>query len=161
VDDGLSYDETIKVLRAALVEVEGNTWAFQVRSRGQPKLLSSHAWRELGEIEALLVESIVEALSCELRAEPWTRFARLRARGRGLLKALAGERGVIERLCREFTHSPVEGWRRATPQLEATVWPFFVARTHYGANTFSLALDQPAPFPPLIWHPGRREFQGR
>jgi hypothetical protein len=159
VGESISYEDTIKILRAALVAADGNAWAFQVRWRGQPKLLSERSWRELADIEKLLGRSLAQALRQELRVAPWTYRGRIQARWRGIVRGLANERWVVARLYQEFSQSPVESWRREVPQLETTLWPFFVARTHYGANTLALALDQPAPFPALIWHPGRQDFQ--
>ena len=116
------------------------------------------AWAELGGIEALLCERLVEALRRELRAEPWGTFGQASALLRGISTGLSPERSLLDRLCRKASANPVELWRAGAPQLEATLWPFFSARTRYLANTTALALNQPSPFPPLIWHPGRREF---
>ncbi len=156
---GLSYDETVRVLRAALVEAEGNARGFGVRARGRPELVSSHSWRELAEIEDLLAQQLEAALRNELRVAPHSAFTRMRAHWRGLWGGLASERALMRRLFHESRHSQVATWRAGAPQLEAVLWPFFAARTQYLANTLALALDEPAPAPPLIWHPGRREFR--
>ncbi len=156
---GLGYDATVRVLREALVEAEGNARGFAVRARGRPELLSSHTWRELAEIEDFLAQRLEAALRNELRVVPHTAFTRIRAHWRGLWGGLASEQGLVRRLLHASTHSPVEAWRAGAPQLEAVLWPFFASRTQYLANTLALALDEPAPSPALIWHPGRREFR--
>ncbi len=161
MNGGLSYEETVRVLRGALVESEGNSRGFAVRARGRPELVSSHTWQELAEIEDLLAQHLEAALRSELRVVPHTAFTRIRAHWRGLWGGLASERALIRRLFHESTHSQVEAWRAGAPQLEAVLWPFFVSHTQYLANTLALALDEPAPSPPLIWHPGRREFRLR
>jgi hypothetical protein len=161
VTRALDYDETVRVLRASLVEAAGNAWAFGLRSRARPTLLSSRAWQELGAIEAVLVQHLEAALRRELRVEPRPLATRLRMYGRGLCAGLAGERSLVTRLLRESLRSPVQAWREAAPQLEAALWPFFVARTQYLANTLALALDEPTSFSTLVWHPGRREFHRR
>ena len=157
----LGYDATLRIVRAALVTAEGNAWGFQVRSRGAPKLLSRRAWQELCEVEGFLVSALREVLRRELRVEPQTLLMRLRTGWRCLSVALVGEQNVIVRLLGEGVASPLETWRRDATQLEASLWPFFVSRTQHLANVCALALDEPAPFPPLIWHPGQRQFQHR
>ncbi len=156
---GLDYDETVRVLRAALVEAEGNARGFHIRARGRPSLVASRSWRELGEIEVLLAQRIEAALRRELRVDPRTALTRIRAYWRGLWAGLASEWSLVRRLFRENTQSQVQTWRAQAPQLEPVLWPFFVARTQYLANTLALGLDEPAPCPALIWHPGRREFR--
>lgn len=159
VSGGLAYDETVRLLRAALVEAEGNARAFTIRGRGRPELVSSRSWHELSEIETLLAQHIEKTLRGELRVEPRSALTTLRAHWRALRGGLAAERSLARRLFRENTGSRVQSWREQAPQLEHVLWPFFVARTQHLANTFALALNEPAPSPPLIWHPGRREFR--
>ena len=159
--EGLGYDASVRVLREALVEAEGNARGFAVRARGRPELLSSHSWRELAEIENLLAQRLEGALQSELRVVPHTAFTRIRAHWRGLWGGLASERSLVRQLFHQTSHSQVEAWRAGAPQLESVLWPFFVSRTQYLANTLALALDEPAPSSPLIWHPGRREFRLR
>ncbi len=161
MSQGLGYDATLRIVRTALVAARGNAWGFQVRSRGAPKLLSRRAWQELCEIETLLVHALREVVRRELHAEPHTLLMRMHTGWRCLSVALMGERNVIVRLLREGVASPLETWRRDAPQLETSLWPFFVSRTQHLANVCALALDEPAPFPPLIWHPGQRGFQRR
>ncbi len=155
----LGYDGTVRLLRSALAKTSGNAWAFQVRSRGQPKLLSASTWKSLCEIEQLLVAQIEQALRQDLRVEPRPWRVALSGQLRGLRVALAAEPGTVRRLHDEAVRARVSTWRERAPQLEARLWPFFVERTQYLANTLALALDEPAVFPALVWHPGRREFR--
>lgn len=157
----VGYEDALRALRASLAEAAGNARVFAIRSRGAPRLLSAHSWGELAEIETLLVRELVLALRNELRVEPWSYATRLRAGWRGVLGGLRPEAGLVAGLLRELLEHPVERWRAGAPQLEAGLWPFFSARTRYLANTFALALNEPAPHAPLIWHPGRREFTAR
>lgn len=157
----LSYDETIRALRRALTEAGAHARAFSVRSRGRPKLISARTWGELGEIEALLVGALEEILRRELRAEPWTLPTRSRTGARALWESLRGEEALVRALFDKARRHPVHEWRRGAPQIERTLWSFFVARTEHLANTLALALNEPAPYPPLLWHPGRREFTHR
>ncbi len=157
----LDYDETVRLLRASLSEAEANAWAFQVHSRARPALVSSRTWNELAQIEAVLAHHIEEALKRELRVEPRTVLTRVRKRWRQLSRGVAREHTLVARMLRESCRSPVSTWREQTPQLEGSLWSFFVARTQYFANTFSLALNEPTPFPPLVWYPSRRTFQGQ
>jgi hypothetical protein len=154
----LSYDETVRALRGALAEAAGHARAFAVRARGRPQLVSTRTWGELAEIEALLAGAVETTLRRELRVEPWTLFVRGRTGARIIVESLRGERGLVRTLFEEARTHAVREWRQGAPQLEPTLWPFFVARSDYLANTFALALDEPAPHPPLLWHPGRREF---
>jgi hypothetical protein len=132
-----------------------------MRARGRPELVSSRSWAELAEIEALLGARLQAAIRQELRAEPLTPVVQLRALWRALRDGLlAAEARLVRRQLRAAASHPVASWRSGAPQLEADLWPFLEARTHYLANTFALALDEPAPFAPLIWHPGSRSFRG-
>ena len=155
------YAETLRVLRDTKVQAVGNAWAFGVRAGSSPSLLSPHAWRELGEIESLLEHTLRDVIRRELRAEPAPYFSFLKARWRGLRVGLGNEDSAVRRLLSELTQSSVDQWREGAPQLEASLWPFLTDRTHYLANTLSLALSEPAPYPAMIWHPGRREFSSR
>jgi hypothetical protein len=115
-------------------------------------------WAELAEIEALLVRGLEEALRRELRIEPWTLSVRTRAGARAVAESLRGEEPLVRALISEARDHPVQDWRRRAPQLESELWPFFVARTEYLANGLALALNEPAPYPVLVWHRGRQEF---
>ena len=154
----LTYDETVRALRAALAEVSRHTRAFAVRSRARPRLVSARTWAELAEIEAVLAFGLEETLQRELHVAPQTLLVRARTGARLLAESLRGEEGLVRALFGRARTHPVRDWRAATPQLESTLWPFFVARTDYLANTLALALNEPAPFPLLLWHPGRHEF---
>ena len=158
--EALGYEQALRALRGSLAQVAGNARAFAIRARGRPALISGHSWAELAQIEQLLAAKLEAVLRRELRAEPWSGFARLRALARGIRGGLEGERSFARRLLEEARAHPVERWRSGTPQLEETLWPFFSARTRYLANTLALALDEPTPHRPLIWHPARREFRG-
>lgn len=160
VADELGYDETLRALRRSLVVATGNAQAFGIRARGRPSLLSARGWAELAEIEAVLAQHLVQALRRELRAEPLSFWGRTAAMWRGIAGAVAPERSFVARLFRSASAHPVESWRAGAPQLEADLWPFFSARTHHLANALALALNEPAPYPPLFWHPGAREFRG-
>ncbi len=155
----LGYDQVVRLLRSALAQSSGNAWAFQVRSRGRPNLLSGPTWRTLCEIERLLVARVEQALRQDLRVEPRPWQIALSGQLRGLRIALAAERGTVRRLHDEAVRARVSSWRERAPQLEARLWPFFTERTQYLANTLALALNEPAVFPALVWHSGRREFR--
>ncbi|MFQ5513400.1 MAG: hypothetical protein ACE5FG_03095 [Myxococcota bacterium] len=153
-----AYDEALAFLRSALVESAGNARAFERRAGGRPTQLSPRAWRELSEIELQLTNVLENVIRSELRETPWNGWLRLRAQALGCRGALGAEQRLIQRVHRRCVDAPLEQWRDARPQLEGVLWPFFVDRTQYLANTLALALDEPAPYRPLIWHPGRREF---
>jgi hypothetical protein len=159
LSEGLSYDETELLLRNSLVEVSGNARAFALRSRAGARLVSKRSWSELAQIEAQLERDLADTLRLELRSEPWSWLARTRALGRGLGLGITSEAHLIRVLFERVRAHPVERWREDAPQLEASLWPLYVARTHYLANTLALALDEPAPYPALIWNPHRREFR--
>jgi hypothetical protein len=160
VGESLDYDATLRVLRKALGEAAGNARGFGMRAGGRPELLSSRIWSELSEIESILGGHLQGAIQQELRAKPWTPAVQLSALWRTLQNGLlAGEARLIQRQLRAASSHPVSAWRRGAPQLEPSLWPFLEARTHYLANTFALALDEPAPFPALIWHPGTQSFR--
>lgn len=159
MDADLGYDETLRVLRQSLVRAVSNAWVFTIRARGRPQLLSARGWLELVEIERTLGGQLERALRSDLRVEPWSALGRTRSLYRGIWDSLRGERALVVDLFGRASRDPVDAWRRGAPQLEESLWPFFTGRTHYLANTFALALDEPAPFPTVIWHPGRREFR--
>jgi hypothetical protein len=154
-----SYDDAVAVLRHALLDAAANARAFGIRARGRPQLLSARAWAELAQIEALLARDLTDTLKLELHEEPWSPFRELRALLLGLWRALIPEPALVSRLYREASAHPVESWRAAAPQLEASLWPFFSARTRHLANATALALNEPQPHPALFWHPSRREFR--
>lgn len=157
--DALDYEAAIRVLRGSLLEAGVNLRAFDVRSRGRPRLLTARDWAELAGIEALLAARLEQALARELRVEPWTWPGRVLAFWRGVAGGLAAERAFAASRLRAATEQPVEQWRAAAPQLESTLWPFFSQRTRYLANTMALALDEPAPYPPLVWLPRDLRFK--
>ena len=154
-----SYDDAVAALRDSLVEAAANARGFAIRARGRPKLLSARAWAELAQIEALLARDLVDCLKLELHEEPSSPFREMVALLRGLWRALISEPALVRRLYRDASQHPVEAWRAAAPQLEASLWPFFAARTRHLANTTALALNEPQPWPALFWHPARREFR--
>jgi len=157
----LGYDAAVAVLRAALAESGGSARAFELRSRARPRLLTARSWHELAVIEALLAARLATALSRELRVPPWSLAARARAGATFAARALAPETRVVRRVFERARTHPVERWRAAAPQLEGMLWPFFSARTRYLANVAALALSERAPYPPLLWHPARKEFLDR
>ncbi len=157
----LGYEAAVAVLRAALADASGSARAFEVRSRARPELLSARSWHELAVIETLLAERLATALARELRVAPWSLTARARAGASFVAVALAPESRDVRRVFARARSHPVERWRAGARQLEATVWAFFCARTRYLANVTALALSEPAPYPPLLWHPARREFLDR
>ncbi len=157
--EGLDYDGALRLLRELLCEAAANTWAFRLRARRSPTLLSERGWMELAEVESRLRHCLEQGIRHELRTDAWTYLLRVRTVARGLRLALVGERAVVERLRHTSACAPLEAWRRGAPQLEQRLWPLLVPRTHHLANALSLALNEPAPFPPLIWHPGRGEFR--
>ena len=153
----IGYDEIVGLLRRELGRVARNARVFALRARARPALLSPREWALLAQIEAELQDLLQHTLQLELHAEPWTSGRQLGSLVGGLLDGLRGERPLLARLLREAAGHPVAQWREGAPQLQ-DLWPFFEARTRYLANTLALALDEPAPFPPLVWNPRRREF---
>lgn len=156
----IDYNAAVTLVRHLLVGAAGGSRAFSIRARGRPQLLSERGWGELAAIEALLSTRLEQVLQGELRVNPWSGLARARALWCGLRDGLMGEERLLRSLLEEARSTPVEAWRRGAPQLEAPLWGFFAQRTHHLANAAALALAEPAPFPTLIWHPGRHEFQG-
>lgn len=154
----ISYDETIVLLRGELRNVARNARVFALRSRGRPTLLGARSWAELAQIEAELQDLLQHTLQLELHVDPWTRWGRSGTALGSFIDSLASERRLLQRLFAGALHHPVEHWRAGVPQLEDALWPFLSARTRYLANTLALALDEPAPFPPLVWQPRRRQF---
>jgi hypothetical protein len=154
----MEYDEAVRVVRGILEDSAGKARAFATRSRGRPSLLSDRTWAELATIETLSSQRALEALQRELRVESWTPLAQARAAWRGLRDGLVAESALVRRLLEEACASPIERWRIEAPQLEACLWRFLHARTRHLANSAALGLGEPAPYPALIWHPGRREF---
>lgn len=157
--EALSYDEALRALRGALVEAAGNARVFALRARRDGRLMRARDWAQLSEIEARLERDLADTLRLELHADPWPWVTLTRAIYRGLWLALLGEERLVRGLFESARRHPVEDWRAGAPQLEASLWPFFVDRTRYLANTLALALHQPAPFPALLWHPGQRQFK--
>jgi hypothetical protein len=155
----LGYDAALRVLRGALAAAAANAQAFATRSQLGQGLLSARGWSELAEIEAELTRRLEHALRRELRADPWPVPARLHCWLRAQRDIWSGERATLLRQLREASALPLGRWRAGAPQLESALWPFFEQRTHHLANTLALALGEPAPFPAIIWHPGRREFR--
>ncbi len=155
----LSYDDAVLVLRGSLVEAAANARVFALRARRGGRLLTARDWAQLAEIEAGLEHDLADTLRLELHAEPWTWLARTGAIYRGAWLALQREPRLVRGMFESARNHPVDRWREAAPQLEASLWPFFADRTRYLANTLALALHEPAPFPALIWHPGRRAFR--
>ncbi len=155
----LRYDDAITALRKALMEARTNARAFAVHARARPRLLSARTWAELAEIELLLARRLEQALSRELRVAPWTPLDRVRTWLGGLFGGLRPESRLVGELWRATLAHPVERWRTGTPQLEESLWPFFVSRTRHLANALALAQNEPAPYPQIFWHPGRRQFQ--
>jgi hypothetical protein len=148
----------IGLLRRELRRVARNARVFALRSRARPTLLSARSWAELAEIEAELQDLLQHTLRLELHVEPWTALGRVRTGIGSFLDSLRGERRLLERLLDEAVQHPIERWRSGVPQLEDALWPFLGGRTRYLANMLALALDEPAPFPPLLWQPRRRQF---
>jgi hypothetical protein len=159
VPDALDYDATLRALRASLIEVQGNARAFAIRARGRPSLLSTRGWAELAQIEQRLARDLADSVRLELHEEPGSLVNRARAEIRGLRLGLASEPRLLSHLMEEASSHPIQEWRPLAPQLEASLWPFFAARTEHLANAAALALNEPQPFPPLFWHPARSEFQ--
>ncbi len=154
----LAYDEVIVVLRRELRRVARNARVFGLRSRARPALLGARSWAELAQIEAELQDLLEHTLRLELHVEAWTTWGRSVGAFGSFVGSLVSERRLLTRLFAEAIHHPVDRWRAGVPQLEDALWPFLSARTRYLANTLALALDEPAPFPPLIWQPRRRQF---
>ena len=159
MSEGFDYDRAIQLLRRSLIETAGNAQAFAIRARGRPKLVSARNWAELAEIEARLARDLDDTIRLELRVGGFTFIGRALAFYRGIWLGLQSETWVVNKLFRDAAEHPIEQWREASPQLEASLWPFFVKRTHHLANTLALALDEPSPYPIIFWHPGRHEFQ--
>lgn len=157
--EAFDYDEAVVALRGALAETAAQARAFAIRARGRPALVSARSWAELAEIEAHLARDLEDCLRLELHVDPWPMTVRIRAGLRGVLTALASEPRLVERLLTGAADHPVERWRRAAPQLEASLWPLFVSRTRHLANAAALALNEPQPYPALFWHANRREFR--
>ena len=157
--EAFSYDDAVAALRHSLFEASANARAFGIRARGRPQLLSARAWAELAHVEALLARDLTDTLKLELHHEPWAPFGEMWALLRGFWRALISEPALVTRLYREACEHPVESWRTAAPQLEASLWPFFSARTRHLANATALALNEPQPHPDLFWHPSRQEFR--
>jgi hypothetical protein len=154
----LGYDEVVRELRVALIACTANAQAFAARRHLARDRISARTWSELAQIEARLAKRLHSALQSELRAQPWTFAARVRATVRSLRDEWSRERPLLVRRLREAQALPVAAWRAGNPQLEARVWPFLQNRTEHLANALALALNEPAPFPPIVWHAGRQEF---
>ncbi len=154
----LGYEEIIALLRRELRGVARNARVFGLRSRARPSLLSGRSWAELAQIEAELQDILEHTLRLELHVEPWTAWGRTAVGVGSFVASLTSERRLLTRLFGAAAHHPVERWRIGVPQLEDALWPFLSGRTRYLANTLALALNEPAPFAQLIWHPRRRQF---
>jgi hypothetical protein len=155
----LGPEDAQGILRSALCAAAANARAFATRSQLPRGLLSQRSWSELADIEADLAGRLEQTLRRELRTDPWTASTRLHRWLRAQRDVWSGERPTLKRQLREATDLPVERWRAAAPQLEPALWPFFAQRTQHLANSMALGLGEPAPFPAIIWHPGRREFR--
>jgi hypothetical protein len=153
------YDAAVRVLQRSLTAATANARAFGARTYTGHGLISARGWNELAEIEAHMVRLLRAALQRELRTEPRPLAARVRSWLRGERDSWSGERSLIARQLREASSWPVAAWRAGNPQLEAVLWPFFQSRTQHLANQMALALHEPAPYPAIVWHPGRREFR--
>ncbi|MCP4007289.1 MAG: hypothetical protein GY725_24160 [bacterium] len=154
----LEYDEVVRHLRAALVETTRNTRGFSVRARGRPELLSPQAWLELAQIEALLAHQLEQTVQRELKENAWSPLRQMQALFGGLFDGVIGEQSLVTRVAAAAARHPVDQWRAGNPQLEQSLWQLFSNRTHYLANTTALALNERAPYPPIVWNPGRRSF---
>ncbi len=157
----LSYDDAVRVLRRGLVESSAHARAFAVRAKGRPKLISARSWQELAQIEALLSRVLAETLRHDLRVDPFTYGVRAVSMLRRIRESLRGEERLVQGLFTETRSHPVRQWREGAPQIKGELWSFFEARTEYLANTFALALNEPSPYAPLVWNPGRQEFTRR
>jgi hypothetical protein len=156
-----AWDDAVRALRGALAVSRANVRAFGMRAAGRPGLLTPRQWAELAAIEERLAALLTDALRRELRVEPWTFTSGLRALARTARDVALGERAQVERLLAESRTHPVEDWRAAAPGLEKPLWSLMRGRTRHLANTAALALNEPAPYPPLFWHPARGEFVAR
>ena len=154
----LGYEEVVALLRRELRGVARNARVFGLRSRARPSLMSARSWAELAQIEVELQDILEHTLRLELHVEPWTGWGRTAVGVGSFIDSLADERRLLTRLFGTAAHHPVERWRAGVPQLEDALWPFLSGRTRYLANTLALALNEPAPFAQLIWHPRRRQF---
>ena len=153
------YDAAVRILQRALTAATANVRAFGARAYTGHGLISARGWNELAEIEAQLAPLLHAALQRELRTEPRPALARVHAWLRGERDSWSGERTLIGRQLREACSWPVAAWRAGNPQLETGLWPFFQGRTQHLANQMALALHEPAPYPAIVWHSGRREFR--
>ena len=158
----MDYDEAVRVCRRGLIEAGANAQGFALRAaRGGSGRVSAATWSELAQIEHLLKPRLEQALRRELRVEPWPFPTPLQASLMAFWRALAPEGLVARRLFLNAASGAVDRWRTGAPQLEGLVWPFWVERTHYLANTLALALNEPAPYPILMWQPRQREFRSK
>ena len=155
----LSWDETLACLRASLADARANARTFGARARSGPSLLSARSWDELAAIEARLARDLEDTIRLELREAPETLATRLRGLVRSARQLFQSEAALVRALYDEALHHPVEDWRAAAPQLEASLWPFFSSRTRHLVNALALALDEPQPHPPIFWHPRERSFR--
>ena len=127
-----------------------------------PELLTARSWAELASIEALLAATLEQAIQRELKTDPWTTGPWIASLARIVRNGLwGGERSLVARTFAETRSHAVESWRPQAPQLEASLWPFFVDRTRYLANNMALALDERTPYPPLVWNPRRQAFSSQ
>jgi hypothetical protein len=158
----VDYDEAVRVCRRGVLDAAANAQGFALRAaRGGSGAVSPATWSELAQIEQLLVPRLEQALRRELRVEPWPFPSTLQASLLGFWRALAPEAMIARRLYLNAASGAVDRWRTGAPQLEGVVWPFWVERTHYLANTLALALNEPAPYGVLMWHPRLREFRSK
>jgi len=157
----VDYDEAVQICRRGMIDAAANAQGFALRAaRGAKGQVSAATWSELAQIEQILLPRLERALRQELRVPPWPFPSRPQAHGLGLWRGLGPESAVAPRLFLAAASGAVDRWRSSAPQLEGVVWPFWVERTHYLANTLALALNEPAPYPVLMWHPRQREFRG-
>ena len=161
--DALSYDATLHLLKRALIEIHGNAIAFLRRGQRSPSraphTLSPRTWQELATIEALLSRDLEDCIRLELHEEPWNPWAHIFTVFGGLWRSFGSEEKLLRSLHASLSSLPLDQWRTGAPQLEPSLWPFFANRTPYLANTAALALNEPPPYPTLIWLPRERKFR--
>jgi hypothetical protein len=156
----LGYDEALAVLRGQLVAARANASVFGSLARaGSGGLLSPRGWAELADIEAELARQLEQNLRRELRADPFPVLSAGRAFLRQTVDRFSPERALAQRRLTETRELPLSRWRAGIPQLENGLWDFTIGRSHHLANTLALALNEPAPFPVVVWQPARRQFR--
>ena len=163
MSEELTYDATLALLKRSLLEIHGNAIGFLRRGERRPSnadiALSPRSWQELATIEALLARDVEDCIKLELHEEPWSPWSHMGTVFRGLFLSIGSDEKVLRKLHADLADHPVDHWRAGAPQLEASLWPLFANRTHYLANTVALALNEPPPYPTLIWLPRERKFR--